>query len=200
MANSNYKILLDAQISTASLNKQLSEVAKKYKGINIGSTAKEARSVTDNLYSGLRNFNNIVNVIETTVGLISNLTSSVFDLNKSLIEFQKVSDLSGDALDKYTEKASKLGETTARTAAQMIEGASEFRKSGFTDEDSLILSQTASLFQNVADSELSASDAATVIISNLKAFNMTAQDSSKIIDVINEISNSYAVSSTDLTK
>ena len=63
----------------------------------------------------------------------------------------------------------------------MTEAATEFKKGGYSDEDA------ASLYQNIADEELSASDASAVLISQMKAFNIQAQDSTHIIDAINEV-------------
>lgn len=199
ITNQNYKILVDAQLSTSTINKQLSELGRKTKSLKIGTTATEAKSITDNIYSGLRNFNNIVNVVQTTVQLVQSLTEAVFELNDATTEFRKVSDLNGKALDAYIDKASKLGDTVARTTSELISGATEFRKSGFNDEDSLILAQVAAQFQNVADSELSAGDASAFIISQMKAFNIEASDAVSIIDKTNEVSNKFAVSSTDIS-
>jgi TP901 family phage tail tape measure protein len=66
----------------------------------------------------------------------------------------------------------------------MVEAATEFRKSGYSDADSLELARVAALFQNVADSELTASDAASVITSQLKSFNMSASEAEHVIDAI----------------
>jgi TP901 family phage tail tape measure protein len=54
------------------------------------------------------------------------------------------------------------------------------------------------LYQNIADEQLSASDASSVIISQMKAFNITADKSTHIIDSINAVSNNFAVSSGDI--
>lgn len=54
------------------------------------------------------------------------------------------------------------------------------------------------LYQNIADEEVSTSDATALIVSQMKAFNVEAEDSMKIIDQINEVSNNFAVSSADL--
>lgn len=74
----------------------------------------------------------------------------------------------------------------------------EFKKSGFSEKDSLELGRVASMYQNVADVELSAGDAANFIVSQMKAFNMTAQDSEHIVDAVNQVSNNFAVSSADI--
>ena len=74
----------------------------------------------------------------------------------------------------------------------------EFKKAGFNEKDSLELGRVASMYQNVADQEITAGEAANFIVSQMKAYNLTAQDSEHIIDAVNEVSNKYAVSSADI--
>lgn len=81
----------------------------------------------------------------------------------------------------------------------MLESATEFSKGGYDAETSAQLAQVASLFQNIADSELSAGDAASFIISQMKAFDIEANQATSILDKVNEVSNNFAVSSTDIT-
>ena len=80
----------------------------------------------------------------------------------------------------------------------MIEASTEFVKSGYSEADSAELARAASLYQNIADEELDAGEAANFIISQMKAFNLTAQDSEHIINAVNEVSNNTAVSSADI--
>lgn len=82
----------------------------------------------------------------------------------------------------------------------MVDAATEFIKSGFSEEEAESLSLTATMFQNVADEAVSADEAANLLVSQLIAFNMTAGDSIHIIDAINEVANNFAVSSGDLSK
>ncbi len=60
------------------------------------------------------------------------------------------------------------------------------------------LAKTALLYQNIADEQISTSKATDLIVSQMKAFNVAAEDSIKIIDQINEVSNNFNVSSGDL--
>ena len=80
----------------------------------------------------------------------------------------------------------------------MIEAATEFRKNSFNDQDSATLAKVASVYQNVADEAISAGDSASFIISQMKAFNIASQDAQHIIDAVNETSNRFAVSSSDV--
>lgn len=82
----------------------------------------------------------------------------------------------------------------------MIEAATEFRKNSFNDSDSATLAKVATTFQNVADEAMSASDSASFIIAQMKAFNIEARDAEHIIDAVNAVSNNYAVSSGQLAQ
>ena len=80
----------------------------------------------------------------------------------------------------------------------MVDAATEFRKSGFSEEDSATLAGVAAMYQNVADDAISAGESANFIISQMKAFGLEAEDATHIIDALNEVSNTQAVSSADL--
>lgn len=43
------------------------------------------------------------------------------------------------------------------------------------------------MYQNIADEQLSAGEASEFIISQMKAFNITAEDSIHIADAVNEV-------------
>ena len=69
---------------------------------------------------------------------------------------------------------------------------------GYTEEQSLQLATTATMFQNIADAEISAGDAALFINSQLKAFNFSADESQHVIGAVNEVANQFAVGTNDL--
>ena len=80
----------------------------------------------------------------------------------------------------------------------MISAATEFRKNGFNDQDAAQLGQIASMYQNVSDEAISASDSASFIIAQMTAFNIEAENASHILDSVNEVANNFAVSSGQL--
>ena len=82
----------------------------------------------------------------------------------------------------------------------MVEAATSFRKNSFNDNDSATLAKVATTFQNVSDEAISASESADFIIAQMKAFNIEAGDAEHIIDAVNAVSNSYAVSSGKLAR
>lgn len=83
---------------------------------------------------------------------------------------------------------------------EMVQAATEFAKSGYNPEQALELGKIALMYTNIADEEISASDSASILIAQMKAFNIEAENSIRIIDVINEVSNNFAVSSGDIAR
>ena len=54
----------------------------------------------------------------------------------------------------------------------MVESAAQFAKSGFNETDAAQLAKVSSMYQNIADEQLSAGEASEFIISQMKAFNI----------------------------
>ena len=131
---------------------------------------------------------------------ITEAVQTIKDFDDAMTDFKKVSDLNGESLNDYTDKLAKLGETVARTRTEMVQNATIFKQGGYSDEDSAELARIASLYQNVADSEVSAGDAGQFVISQMKAFHLTASQAESIVDKLNETSNNFAVSNTDLAQ
>ena len=171
-------------------------------------SAKNASKNVKDLGVGLTNFwgtmrkiaefqviNKVLDIFTTAMTEAITVTK---DFDDALTDLRKVSDLDGDALQEYTNKLAELGETVGRTRIQMTENATIMKQGGFSDEDALTLSKIASLYQNVADSEVSAGDASSFVISQMKAYNIEASDAETIVDRLNAVSNNFAVSNTDL--
>lgn len=109
------------------------------------------------------------------------------EYDSALTELQKVSTLSGEALENYSAELAEIGSTVARTNTEMIESVTNMKKAGFSDDDAKELARISSLYQNTADEELTASEATSVLVSQMKAFKdefATASDAIKITDAI----------------
>ena len=131
---------------------------------------------------------------------ITNATEIVKDFDSAITEMGKVSDYSGEQLRKYTQDLAELGVEVARTQTEMTEAATGWLKAGYSEEDAALLSKFSALLQNTADEELSAADATSILVSQLKAYHMEAEDTIKVTDIINKVSANQAVSSGDIAK
>lgn len=139
-------------------------------------------------------------VFYKVVRSIEGLVNTVVELDRSFTELTKVTNLTVDDFDMLTQKAYKLGSEVAKTTSEVIDAMTEFAKAGYSiEESSEILAKNALIWTNISDGTISAADSANMIISVMKAFNMEAEETTHIIDALNEVSNNYAISSGDLS-
>ena len=186
--NSNFSILVDVDFDTKQVQSQLQKATRKL-SIDVDSgQVRNAATDVKNLGSAMEDtsltFNAANEIFRTTLDVITSMVDQVYELDAVLVEFQKVSDLGGESLERYVDNLAELGNTVGRTASEMISAATEFRKNSFNDEDSATLALVASTFQNVADESISAGDAASFLIAQMTAFNIEAENSEHIIDAV----------------
>lgn len=187
----------NATKGTKEFNNELDKTAKRIKNTNFA---------TDNwMYNWSKamqsflTYNTVTQFFNTISNGIKDMINQVIELDDALVELKKVTDLEGESLEQFIDNAYEAGRTVAKTGTEMIESATAFAKAGYKDE-ALELGTVAAMYTNIADEEISAADAADMIIAQMKAFNITANDSMHIIDAINEVSNNFAVSSADISR
>lgn len=192
--------------------KKLDELAGSYQKLtaeikNQGGWMLNLKDSWQKAFRSFTTYMSVTTLFYQGIHAVKSMVEEVKELDDSLTEFKKVSDLAGDSLDNYVKKAYEAGEAVAKTGREMIEAATEFKKSGYDDDASLELGEIALMYSNIADEEVNAGDAASFIIAQLKAFNLEAENSAEtlenaqhIIDAVNEVSNEFAVSSADIAE
>lgn len=124
----------------------------------------------------------------------------VKDLDTALTELAKVASITKNELKGVTEQAFDLGETIGRTGQEVIEATADFARMGFTIKQSLDLAKDALILVNIGDGIEDVNRATETLIATLKGFNFEASESGRIVDVLNEVSNKYAVQTVDLAE
>ena len=115
-SNSNYSILVDVELETSSLKKQLNEATKNLKvDLDIKDSSSNIKSLGDAMEDTSLTFQAANEVFSKSIEIITAMVDQVYELDGALTEFKKVSSLSGDALDDYVDKLSTMGEAVART-------------------------------------------------------------------------------------
>lgn len=118
MANksSNYSILVDVELQTQSIQKQLNQAAKTTK---VSFDTKDAEGNIKSLISSVDDmgltFQEANLIMSKSIDIITSMVDQVYELDTALTEFKKVSDLSGSSLDNYVSKLSEMGTAVART-------------------------------------------------------------------------------------
>lgn len=138
-------------------------------------------------------------VLGTFSSLVYGGVEAVKELDDSLTELKKVSDLSGASLDSYTETAFNMARDLSTTASNVTDATAQFVQAGYNLSDSSALSKYAIMLQSIADNEMDVSDATSFLTSTLLSFNMTAKDAEHVINSVNETSNQFAITSNDIS-
>ena len=129
---SQYSILVDVDFSAKGVQAKLDKLAKEIKPINIKidvtgtENVKEIVKQADNASKGMKELDQATEdtsltfqaaneIFSKTIDVITSMVDQVYKFDASIIEFQKVSDLSGEALDKYVDKLANMGQVVGRT-------------------------------------------------------------------------------------
>lgn len=222
--NNDFKIRITAEFDSAqaksAIQQGLNGIENKTVKINADSSqvkdattqmkklnqeAKEGQTIWNKLgyewkkaFASFTMYSTVTTVFYQSINAIRMMVTEVAELDASLVELRKVTDLSGSSLEEFTQKAYAAAETVAKTGTDMIDAATEFAKAGYSEDDILKLGEIALMYTNIADEEVAVGDSANFMIAQMKAFNIEADDAMHIIDAVNEVANKFAVSSADI--
>lgn len=112
---SNFSILVDTQLDTSNIEKQLKQVENSIKPITFKTDDSGIKETTNSAKELGLTFQEANLIMSKSIDIISSMVSQVYNLDSALTEFRKVSDLSGESLDEYVSHLTDLGETVART-------------------------------------------------------------------------------------
>ena len=138
----------------------------------------------------------VFNAIKTS---FSKMVEEVKELDIELTEFSKVSNLSTQQTEEFIDSCYDLGDAVAKTGTEVVTATTLFKKMGNSLEDSMKYAKDALMWTNVADGMVSVDEAATMLISTMKAFEDQGLTSTHVIDALNEVSNNYSTSSSALS-
>ena len=122
--NSNYSVIIDAELELKKAKQQLNELKKDNKlkldlRATGGKSLREATSQTQDLDNSTKDlmftYQQLRQVLDSVIDVTEKMYTSVKNLDDAQTEFKKVSDLNGQALDNYTTKLSDMGKSVART-------------------------------------------------------------------------------------
>ena len=148
----------------------------------------------------LARFTSAAVIIQKTISVIKSMVTEVKNLDTSLVELQKVTDLTGNALNKFTDEAYKIGETLGRTGQDVIDAVTTFSRAGYDLKEATDLAQAALVMTNVGPDIASTESAASDMISILKAYKVEAKDAMGIIDELYNVSNKEPLDFSNITQ
>lgn len=193
-------IVKNQDISIKADNKQVNSLTKSLR--SLGEEAKNAKGHTQGLSDIVSKFSSwqvVGDVIHGVKDAMSDMVQQVFDLDESLTELDKVTDLTSSGLQSLADDAFSVGQQIGATGKDVIDATTLFAQAGYEAQDALDLGEQAIMLKNVSEAGATAEGSASTLIAAMKAFGLEADSSSHIVDALNEVSNKYAVSVNDLS-
>ena len=124
---------------------------------------------------------------------------TILEIDNSMRDLRRVTDLSEEGYENFTKSANETAMALGRTTSETINATTEFVKLGYSVEQAEgFLSKAGLTLANVADMETG--DAIAAITSTLKGFGIEVEQVTRVIDVMNESGNKYALNSRDLAE
>lgn len=187
-------------ISTAS--KEVNNFARECQ--NASGQAAGLRGALQDAFGGLGSylarFTSAMFIITKAVQGVKSMVSAVKEVDSSLLELQKVTNLTGSALDEFTDKAYKVGASLGRTGSDVIDAAATFSRAGYDLQEATELAQSALVMTNVGVDIQNTEAAASDMISILKAFDVQAEESMDVIDKLYNVANKEPLDFGNITQ
>lgn len=204
-----YNSLLDnAKLAASSkeiqnLRLQLSAMRSEIKatnlsGLTLGDTLKKAFKRATELFTGTGG-------VMLLIQQMRQAWTEALNLDKAYTDLIKVQDeLSRGDYPNYLEQCNKKAQELAVTQQALIEGTTEFSKSGYTQTEANALTEKSTILANVGD--MSASDSAKAIISGVQAYDIVdgyddvIDKAGVLIDKYNEIGNTASITTAEIAE
>ena len=181
-------------------NSQINSLTKSIQSLgNEASNAKEHTQGLGDIVSKFSSWQIVGDVIHGVKDAMTDMVQQVFDLDESLTELDKVTDLTSSGLQSLADDAFDVGQQIGATGKSVIDATTIFAQAGYAAQDALDLGEQAVMLTNVSEAGATAENSASTLIATMKAFGLEASDASHVVDALNEVSNKYAVSVNDLS-
>ena len=185
-------------------------------GKKITSSINQATNSVRTLESEFRNVNTTASGLATTMKSIfsyalggsaiyavmnsmRDMVSTTIELDGAMRDLKRVSDETESTYSEFMKTANQTAINLGTTTAGAIEATTTFKALGYSfKESSEYLSQMALVLSNVGN--MSASDASSSLVSILKGFRLAASETTKVVDLLNEAGNKFALTTSDLTE
>ncbi len=188
--------LQDVKAQIAAFNSEL-----RASGLAAESTGNKWKKLTERA----RDLFSAASIIRIAFTQVRQAVSTTINLDKVYTDLVKINDeLNRNDYADYLERCNKKAQELATTQKTLIEGATEFSKSGYDLSTSDKLTEKSTILSNVGD--MSASDSAKAIISGVQAYDVVdgyadvVNKADALISKYNEVGNTSAITTKEIAE
>lgn len=177
-----------------SISLRFAEIKSEAK--KLGLTTKSVFSSIKDIGKQLLGLTSTLAVIQTAIRLAKEMYQEVYEIDTAMTNLKKVTDETDSTYSRFLSRSAESAKELGSTISDLVTQTSEWAKLGYSLSEAEELSKFSSIYMNVG--EVSAETAVSDMISAIKAFEVETSDAIHIIDVYNELSNNFAISSAKL--
>ena len=122
----------------------------------------------------------------------TNMFEQIKLVDAGMVELRKVTNETEYAYDKFLTNSAEKAKELGVTISDYINSVTEFARMGYSFAESQEIAKTANIMQMVSEN-LTADEASEYLISTMAGFNIEAEESMRIVDALNNVSNNFAV-------
>lgn len=132
--------------------------------------------------------------IYEVINLLRTGLNTLREMDAAMVEVRKVSNETVDTYAEFEDKISGIAKEIASTNVELRNSAADWLRLGESIEDASELAKNSAVYVNVGDG-IDIDTATSDMITAMRAFNIEAKDSIKIVDAQNEVGNNFSISS-----
>lgn len=137
----------------------------------------------------------VTGIIMKAVSSIRTMISTVIELDSALTELKKVTDETTQSYDAFMDRTRSTAKEIGATMSDVVSATASWARLGFDITDAETLAKASLIYSNVGDELEGVDEASEHLISTMQAFKIEASDVMTIVDQLNTVGNTEAISS-----
>lgn len=208
-----YKIRLNGSMAT-----EYNAIREEFSNIKIGDNAslkkaeghlasfiaraKEAglttETLSDKVQKAFQKFGGwslITGIMMKAIHSVRDMVSTVIELDTALTELKKVTEETSNSYDAFMQRTKTTAKEIGSTMAEVVSATADWARLGYEMADAENLAKASLIYANVGDELEGVDEASSHLISTMQAFKIEASDVMTIVDQLNTVGNTQAISS-----
>lgn len=165
----------------------------------LSNDSKGLSGIFQNVVGRITQYISAMALVQTAIRGVKGSIQEILAINARMTELSRVASPwinTNIVLQKSIALSKDLGASVNDVVGSVADMARTF--GDFNEEQLIAITRTATIMSNVSDMELGTS--AETLVATMKAFNITAEDSISIVDALNEVDKTYAISTQQLAE
>lgn len=189
--------IIDGKVISSEVNTARNSVNQLSTAIN---GVKANASTLGNVFKNIFSYAIGGSVIFAGLNQLRQGLTDIKNIDSAMTDLKRVADdVSNNTLNNFSLQANNMAKSLGNSTESVIEAVTTFKQLGYTwDQAKDYMAKESIILSNVGD--MSSKDSADAIVATLKGFKLEAQDTTKVVDSLNEAGNKFAIRTGELAE